>query len=616
MRTFKSFLPALATGLAVIISVVLPAAAQPIKPQQDLPQSRSLSTGTIWPASPNFVSIGFHDIVDAREQLTTDAVTADQLVRFFDWLKGTGWTVVSLDQVIAAGKGGPSLPEKSILLTFDDGYRSLYTRVFPLLKVYRYPIVAALVGSWMEGAPNSTVRYGETDVPRTKFISWAEAREMQDSGLVEFASHSYDLHRGIVANPQGNSIGAARTWRYDSSTQRYEDDSRHRARVRADLDRARRQMANALGRAPRALVWPFGRFSAPALAEARAAGFTFALTLEAEPASPYDPFMLHRYFPNRSPALGEIADNLRFAVEAPETARVACLALDGLAALQGEAQNAALGTMIEELRRLGPNKVVVDGQALLPAPNSALGDVFFPTLLRPMRTDLLSRAVWQIRSRAGVEVYVHLPLQAALAAVGEAGVGTLYADMLRHAAADGIVIDAPAQAASAASGQKNAVRARRALLNAATLDPGSRVALQIYRASAEVDPVLRLILAVPPSPAGPADWADYVLSPPAPTAQALVADAARLRSAGWMRPEFSGRTVLGLPLPLPPRSGVPAGGQPALQTDAEVAGQVEAVRAAQRQGAAGFALCPPMPPLPAARALAATFSSSSFPYRP
>eukprot|EP01034_Spumella_vulgaris_P014775 gene14775-18880_t len=91
--------------------------------------------------------------------------------------------------------------------------------------------------------------------------------------------------------------------------------------------------------------------------------------------------------------------------------------------------------------------------------------------------------------------------------------------------ADGIVIDAPAQAASAASGQKNAVRARRALLNAATLDPGSRVALQIYRASAEVDPVLRLILAVPPSPAGPADWADYVLSPPASTAQALVADA-------------------------------------------------------------------------------------------
>ncbi len=616
MRALVNSLLAFVAGLTIVMPALDPAVAQPVRPQQHLPQSRSLSP-SIWPGPPNFVSISFHDVVDTRGELSTDAVTADQLVRFFDWLKGTGWTVVSLDQVMAAGRGGPSLPEKSILLTFDDGYRSLYTRVFPLLQVYRYPIVAALVGSWMEGAQNGTVRYGETDVPRSKFISWEEAREMQASGLVEFASHSYDLHRGVIANPQGNAVGAARTWRYDPSTLRYEDDVRHRTRIRGDLDRARRQMASALGRAPRAMVWPFGRFSAPAFAEARAAGFTVAFTLEAEPSSPNDLFMLHRYFPNRSPGLGEIADNLRFAVEAPETARVACLALDGLAALQGEAQNEALGTLIEELRRLGPNKVVIDGQAALPSPDSPLGDVFFPTVLRPMRTDLLSRAVWQIRSRAGVEVYVHLPLQATLAAVGESGAGTLYADMLRHAAADGIVVDAPAQPASAASGQKNAVRARRAMMNAATLDQGSRQALQIYRAAAQVDPVLRLMLAVPASPAGPADWADYVMSPPAPSAQALVADAARLRATGWMRPEFSGRTVLGLPPPLPARSGaVTVGGQPARQTDAQVGGQVEAVRGAQRLGAAGFALCPPMPALPAAPALAATFSSSSFPYRP
>lgn len=615
MHTLVKLLLALAAGLAIPVPAAQPVAAQPIGPRVDLPQSRAVSP-SIWPASPNFVSIGFHDVVDTRDQLTTDAVTSDQLVRFFDWLKGTGWTVVSLDQIMAAGKGGPSLPEKSILLTFDDGYSSLYTRVFPLLQVYRYPAVAALVGSWMEGPANATVRYGETDVPRSKFITWEQAREMQGSGLVEFASHSYDLHRGVTANPQDNSIGGARTWRYDPTTMRYEDDLRHRTRVRGDLERARRQMASALGRAPRALVWPFGRFSALALAEARAAGFTFALTLEAEPASPYDPFMLHRYFPNRSPGLGEIADNLRFAVEAPETSRVACLALDGLAALQGEAQNTALGNMIEELRRLGPNKVVIDGQAALAAPEHPVGDVYFPTRLRPMRADLLSRAVWQIRSRAGVEVYVHLPLQAALAAVGEAGVGMLYADMLRHAAADGIVVDAPPQPASAASGQKNAVRARRAALDAGMLDRGSRQALQIYRASAQIDPVLRLMLAVP-APAGPADWADYVMSPPAHSAQAMVADAAHLRAAGWMRPEFSGRTVLGLPPPLPAGQGArPAAGQAPVQTDAQVAGQVEAVRGAQRQGAAGFALCPHMPSLPAAPALSATFSSSSFPYRP
>ena len=86
-----------------------------------------------------FVSVAFHDVVDTREELTSDAVTADKLVRFFDWLKGTGWTVVSLDDVLAAKQGRRPLPDKAILLTFDDGYRSLYTRVFPLLKVGLHP---------------------------------------------------------------------------------------------------------------------------------------------------------------------------------------------------------------------------------------------------------------------------------------------------------------------------------------------------------------------------------------------------------------------------------------------------------------------------------------------
>ena len=54
------------------------------------------------PAGRRFVAIAFHDVVDRREDLSTDAVTSEQLVRFFDWLKGSGWTVVSLDDVAAA----------------------------------------------------------------------------------------------------------------------------------------------------------------------------------------------------------------------------------------------------------------------------------------------------------------------------------------------------------------------------------------------------------------------------------------------------------------------------------------------------------------------------------
>src|SRR3954469_9601539 len=151
------------------------------------------------PPGQRFVSIAFHDVVDRPEDASADAVTSKMLVQFFDWLKRTGWTAVSLDDLSKAAQGGKPLPPQAILITFDDGYRSLYTRVYPLLKVYRYPVVSALVGTWMEARPDGTVLYGDQAVPRDRFISWEHAREMQQSGLVEFASHGYDLHHGVEA---------------------------------------------------------------------------------------------------------------------------------------------------------------------------------------------------------------------------------------------------------------------------------------------------------------------------------------------------------------------------------------------------------------------------------
>ena len=70
-----------------------------------------------------------------------------------------------------------------------------------------------------------------------------------------------------------------------------------------------------------------------------------------------------------------------------------------------------------------------------------LGDVFFPTALRPLKADLLSRVSWQLRGRAGVEVYAHLPVDPAAAAVGAARVPALYADMARYTVTDGITFD-------------------------------------------------------------------------------------------------------------------------------------------------------------------------------
>ena len=59
----------------------------------------------------------------------------------------------------------------------------------------------------MDQPLGSMVDYGGRPVPREYFLTWDQVRRMQASGLVEVASHSYDLHKTVLINRQGNVVG-------------------------------------------------------------------------------------------------------------------------------------------------------------------------------------------------------------------------------------------------------------------------------------------------------------------------------------------------------------------------------------------------------------------------
>lgn len=554
-----------------------------------------------WPSlaeepPPDFVTVAFHDVVDRQEDRDADAMTTVELVRFFDWLKGNGWNPISLDDLEATKRGAKPLPPKAILLTFDDGYASVYTRVYPLLLAYRYPALVAVVGKWMEGGPGSTVAYGDKTVPRSRFLSWDQVREMEASGLVEVASHSYDLHETVLGNPQGNMQPAGATWKYDAATGSYEDDAAYRSRVRADLDQARRQLQRETGKAPRALVWPFGRDTAPATEEATAAGFDFIFQLVHAPDRLDQLDQIARVYPVAGDKLGTLATEIAFPPPRAQTIRIACLTLDRLAAVQGaEAQDAALGRMIEAVRSLGANTLILDAEAALPSADSPLGAVFFPTHLRPVTQDLLDRVVWQMRTRADIDnVYLRLPFAAARKALGDDAVPALFADLVRNAAADGLVLEATpvlarigADVAEQPSSTRWDVAARRRAVDVTTLTVDGAVQWRAFLAATAVKSHLKLMLAVQepvPQTRWPAPLADILLLPSADTTDI----------AHWLDPLQSGRVALTLP------AGAAAG---------------DAMRAAQRQGATAFALCPADLDQDPAR-LSSTFSAASYPLKP
>lgn len=95
------------------------------------------------------------------------------------WLRDNGYQPISVQQILDAHDGKIVLPEKAVLLTFDDGYSSFYTRVWPLLKAYNWPALWAPVGSWVDAPANKKVDFGGLMTARDKFATRKMVEEME-----------------------------------------------------------------------------------------------------------------------------------------------------------------------------------------------------------------------------------------------------------------------------------------------------------------------------------------------------------------------------------------------------------------------------------------------------
>lgn len=375
-----------------------------------------------------FMSLSYHEVIPDNEPLTPTAVRASDLARQFAWLQANGYHPVSVDQILAARAGGPPLPPKALLLTFDDGFKDAYSHAFPLLKLFHYPAVIALVGKWMDVPDDQMVDYDGQPVPRSKFLTWAQVREMQASGLIEVASHSYDLHHGILANPQGNTQPATTTRLYADG--RYENDAAYLARLRTDL---RDSISQHTGKAPRIIVWPYGRSNLTAQEIAAELGMPIGLTLVDGFNDATTPKAVwKRQLIENSPSLQAFAEMLRV-TWAPNPGR--SVQVDPGTWPPGEDE---LSPTLERLLSLSPNIVFVKPSVL----ENGREAVLFPTKLRPLAADKLNHIAWQTERRAGVPVFIDLPT----AWLDEPA---LVADLARHVNFAGLRINAAPDSAAA-----------------------------------------------------------------------------------------------------------------------------------------------------------------------
>jgi len=102
--------------------------------------------------------------------------TPKKFEKDMQYIIGQGYTFVSLDRVIDYKNGIKGLPEKSVVLTFDDGYTSNYTLIYPILKKYNIPATIFVIEDMMEA---------------DNHFNWDIAKEMNDEGLVKIYTHGH-----------------------------------------------------------------------------------------------------------------------------------------------------------------------------------------------------------------------------------------------------------------------------------------------------------------------------------------------------------------------------------------------------------------------------------------
>jgi peptidoglycan/xylan/chitin deacetylase (PgdA/CDA1 family) len=184
--------------------------------------------------------IMYHSIVDDPRRQGTYVIGRNELESDLKYIRDHGYTTVVVQDLLEYIYDDVPLPEKPIMLTFDDGYYNNYLYAYPMLQEYGMKAVVSLIGSCTD--KHTLAVYNN---PLYSHITWSQAREMSDSGVIELQNHSYDLH----------SITRDRT---ASTRAKGESLDHYEKALISDTIRLQALMDSHIKRMPTAYVYPFG----------------------------------------------------------------------------------------------------------------------------------------------------------------------------------------------------------------------------------------------------------------------------------------------------------------------------------------------------------------------
>lgn len=217
--------------------------------------------------TPNIPVLMYHILLKNRN----DVISIDPL-RFKEHMssiKQAGYSTITDYELADHLKNNTRLPKKPILITFDDGYKSVYTEAFPILEELGMKATINVIASRIYENVN-TLHPDEYEK-----ITWPEARLMQGTMIIQ--SHTLDSHhkkrneqnelQGVITGRMANESGV--------ETQR--DFER---RVLDDLLLSKNIIEEKMGYDVVSLAYPYGEYSIDTIQLAQMAGYEMAFTVK------------------------------------------------------------------------------------------------------------------------------------------------------------------------------------------------------------------------------------------------------------------------------------------------------------------------------------------------
>ena len=163
-----------------------------------------------------------------EDKFPSTNIRIEQFEEQLDFFSSGGFNVLPLDDIVDALESGKDLPEKTIAITIDDAYLSVYEIAYPRLNKNNFPFTVFV-------APNTV----DDGIPA--YMNWQQIREMHANG-VTFANHSSN-HDYLVRLRDGES------------------QSEWAQRIKSDLENAQQRLQQELGEAPLLFAYPYGEFN-------------------------------------------------------------------------------------------------------------------------------------------------------------------------------------------------------------------------------------------------------------------------------------------------------------------------------------------------------------------